>query len=70
MAGGTGDDTYYVDDVGDSVIEAIGAGLDQVFSSVSFSLAGQDIEYLTLTSNTNINGTGNTLANKLYGNSG
>jgi len=70
MAGGLGDDTYYVDNTGDSVIEANNAGVDQIFSSVSYSLAGQYVENLTLTGSGNINGTGNSLNNLLIGNSG
>ena len=34
MAGGAGNDTYVVDDVGDSVVEAAGEGTDLVQSSV------------------------------------
>ncbi len=70
MAGGAGNDTYYVDNIGDTVIEAAGAGTDQVFSTVSFSLASQYAENLALTGSGNINGTGNALANTLTGNSG
>ncbi len=70
MTGGTGDDTYYVDSAGDTVIEANGEGIDQVFSTVSFSLVGQYVEKLTLTGGGNTNGTGNSLANTLTGNSG
>ncbi len=46
-----GSDTYGVQNSGDRVIEAngIGTGIDLVESSVSFSLAGQYIENLTLT---------------------
>ncbi|HEY3697197.1 family 16 glycosylhydrolase, partial [Phenylobacterium sp.] len=43
MAGGGGNDVYYVDDPGDQVVEAAGGGADLVYSSVSFSAAGQDI---------------------------
>ncbi|WP_428659015.1 hypothetical protein [Reyranella sp.] len=70
MAGGGGNDTYYIDDAGDFVAEANNAGVDQVFSSLSYSLAGQYIENLTLTGSGNINATGNSLANRLTGNSG
>ncbi len=70
MTGGAGNDTYYVDNIGDTVIEAAGAGTDQVFSTVSFSLASQYAENLALTGSGNINGTGNALANTLTGNSG
>jgi len=70
MAGAAGNDTYTVDNAGDTVIENNGAGTDQINSSVSFSLAGQYIERLTLTGGGNINGTGNSLANILVGNAG
>ena len=68
MAGATGDDTYYVDEAGDRAIEAAGEGNDTVQSSVSFSLAGQHIEYLVLGGDDAIDGTGNSLANSLIGN--
>jgi Ca2+-binding RTX toxin-like protein len=69
MSGGAGNDTYRVDNAGDSVVEAGNAGVDQVFSSVGYSLS-QFVENLTLTGATNINMNGNTLNNKLVGNSG
>ena len=69
MAGGVGNDTYYVDNGGDVVSEEGNAGLDSVFASVSFTL-GSDIENLTLTGSGDIAATGNTLDNILTGNSG
>lgn len=70
MEGGSGDDVYYVDNAGDRVIEANGAGFDQVFSSVSFSLAGTFVERLTLTGSAALTGSGNSQANHLIGNAG
>jgi Ca2+-binding RTX toxin-like protein len=52
------------------VIEANGQGTDKVNSSVSFNLAGQYIENLTLTGSAHISGTGNSLANTITGNAG
>jgi Ca2+-binding RTX toxin-like protein len=72
MIGGAGDDTYVVDSTSDSVIESISGpagGVDQVNSSVTFTL-GTNIENLSLTGVSNINGTGNELANTMTGNSG
>ncbi|MEP3688848.1 MAG: calcium-binding protein [Sulfitobacter dubius] len=72
MAGGTGDDRYLVDDLEDTIIEDVGAGMDHVDASVTFSLRdhSQHIEALSLTGNANINGTGNGLDNILTGNAG
>ncbi len=69
MAGGAGDDTYYVDNAGDSVVEASGAGTDLVNSSIGYAL-GSNVENLTLTGSATINGYGNGLANTLTGNAG
>ena len=69
MQGGKGDDFYFVDDVGDKVIEASGQGVDQVNSSVTFTLP-DFVENLVLTGDSNINGTGNGFDNILVGNDG
>jgi Ca2+-binding RTX toxin-like protein len=68
LSGGLGDDTYVVDNIGDLVTENANAGTDRTQSSVTFTL-GANVENLTLTGATAINGTGNTLANVLTGNS-
>ncbi|MBD0415228.1 calcium-binding protein [Oryzicola mucosus] len=68
MSGGKGNDLYFVHNAGDKVIEVDGQGIDTVQSSVSFSLAGQYIENLTLITAGNFNGTGNKLDNIITGN--
>ncbi|MEH3086241.1 MAG: PA14 domain-containing protein [Xylophilus ampelinus] len=68
MAGGQGNDTYMVDNAGDVVTEAANEGVDQVFSSVSYTLTA-NVESLTLSGNNSIRGTGNSLANLIVGNS-
>jgi trimeric autotransporter adhesin len=67
MIGGAGNDTYVVDNAGDSIVELAAGGTDTVESSVTWAL-GAEIENLTLTGTTAINGSGNSLANMLTGN--
>jgi Ca2+-binding RTX toxin-like protein len=50
------------------VTEAAGAGTDTVQSAVAWTL-GNNLENLTLTGSSAVNGTGNTLGNVLTGNS-
>ena len=70
MAGGLGNDVYLVDSATDKLTEAGAAGgTDLVRSSVSFAL-GADFEKLVLTGSSNLNGTGNGLANAITGNAG
>lgn len=69
MTGLAGDDTYIVDNTGDSVVEAADEGVDTVKSSVTYTLPA-NTEKLLLTGSAAINGTGNSLANTLTGNSG
>ncbi|MBI1208911.1 MAG: hypothetical protein GC191_16695 [Azospirillum sp.] len=67
MRGGTGDDTYVVDNAGDVVTELAGEGNDTVQSKIAFTL-GDNVENLTLTGVSSINGTGNELDNLITGN--
>ncbi len=66
LAGGLGND-YYVTSGGDNIHENSGQGVDTVRSSVSLTL-GTNLENLILTGNTAINGTGNTIDNRITGN--
>jgi serralysin len=71
LDGGAGNDTYYVDNLADTIIER-GASLteiDNVFSTVNWTL-GANLENLTLIGLAAINGTGNALNNRITGNSG
>jgi serralysin len=68
MRGGLGNDRYYVDQAGDKAYEKTGQGTDTVVSSITYSLAGQFVERLTLTGANAVNGTGNGLSNTLSGN--
>ena len=66
MAGGLGNDTYIVDQSGDSVTELAGEGRDTVRSAVDYVL-GANVEDLVLTGSAR-DGTGNGLDNVLTGN--
>ena len=67
LAGGLGNDTYIVDSTTDTITEAVGAGIDTVQASVTYTL-GANLDNLTLTGTAAINGTGNTDNNYLIGN--
>jgi Ca2+-binding RTX toxin-like protein len=67
LIGGGGNDTYVVDTTADVISEATSAGIDTVNSSISYTLEA-NLENLTLTGNSAINGTGNTLNNTITGN--
>nr|WP_242038799.1 calcium-binding protein [Anabaena lutea] len=68
LTGGLGNDVYYVDNIGDVVIENADEGIDTVYSSVTFTLVNTERLYLTGTEN--INGIGNSSDNQIVGNSG
>jgi serralysin len=72
MIGHAGDDTYFVDNAGDRVIEHAGGGYDTVNTQVSYALAaGSEIEVLATFGSatiTVIDLTGNELFNRLVGN--
>lgn len=69
LAGGAGNDTYYAD-ASDSIIEAVGAGIDTVFSSSNLTLAANLENLVLLPGAGNVNGTGNTDGNAITGNAG
>ena len=65
--GGAGDDSYFVDDSADAIIENPNAGTDIVQAEVSYTLP-TNVENLSLLNVGNINATGNALNNVLTGN--
>lgn len=74
ITGGNGDDIYVVDDPADVVDETGTTGLDEVRSTLSFSLVNSPrvrgtFENLTLLGSSAINGTGNSGDNVITGNS-
>ncbi len=72
LIGGLGDDTYVVDNVGDVVVEAAGAGTDTIKTVLnSYSLASlANVENLTFTGTGDFTGTGNASANVITGGAG
>ena len=69
MYGGWGNDAYFVDSVGDAVIEKPGEGIDTVYATVHYRL-GPDVEHLVLQGNAALQGYGNSLNNAIFGNNG
>lgn len=67
LLGQQGNDTYYVDAVGDSVIESAGEGADTVFTSISSYTLSANVEQLVYTGTGAFIGVGNGLANLVRG---
>ena len=69
MEGGLGDDRFFVDSVGDVVIEGPGEGRDTIITSVTYTLP-ENVEVGSLSGSASIGLTGNALANTITGNVG
>ena len=69
LTGGAGDELYFIDNVGDVVVELIGAGTDTVSVTADWTMS-TDIETLVMTGTTALTATGNALANTMTGNTG
>jgi Ca2+-binding RTX toxin-like protein len=69
LTGGLGDDIYVVDTTTDTITELVSGGTDTIQSSVTYTIAAANVENLTLTGTTAINGTGNAVNNVITGNS-
>jgi Ca2+-binding RTX toxin-like protein len=68
LVGGAGNDTYNIDNALDVVTEVAGEGADLVSTSVTYALSAE-VENLVLSgAGGAISGTGNNLANVMYGN--
>jgi len=70
MIGGDDRDRYYVDDAGDIVSEASGGGVDTILTTLSTYTLGNDVERLRFVGTGDFTGTGNELANRLWGGAG
>ncbi|RZI57229.1 MAG: hypothetical protein EOP37_21080 [Rubrivivax sp.] len=69
MIGAGGDDIYFVDDIGDQVIEGVDQGSDLVQSTVDFTL-GENVERLQVVGSGELQAIGNDLDNTLSGGDG
>lgn len=70
LSGGAGNDVYDVDSVGDVVVEAAGAGIDTVQTTLTSYTLGANLENLVYTGSGTFVGRGNALDNTLEGGSG
>ncbi|NWC09397.1 right-handed parallel beta-helix repeat-containing protein [Pseudomonas agarici] len=74
LSGGNGNDTYYVDNLDDSVIETNGnkvtGGIDSVHSSLAAYTLTNNVENLYIDASGSANGTGNALDNTLFAGAG
>jgi Ca2+-binding RTX toxin-like protein len=67
LVGGLGNDTYYIDNLNDTVLELIQEGIDTVNSSITYTL-DLNLENLNLIGTESIDGSGNQQNNVLIGN--
>jgi len=67
LVGGAGDDTYVIDNTGDVITEASGAGTDTAQVSAAVYTLGANVENLTYTGAVAFAGTGNTSDNSITG---
>jgi Ca2+-binding RTX toxin-like protein len=70
LIGGAGNDIYNVANVGDVIIEGVGAGIDTVRTSLGSYTLDANVENLTYTGAGDFVGTGNALANVINGGAG
>ena len=69
LAGGAGNDVYFIQNPDDRVIELAGQGIDKVNTTVSFDARGQHIENIAVAGEARANVVGNELDNVIVGNS-
>nr|WP_295374764.1 calcium-binding protein [uncultured Sphingosinicella sp.] len=67
MVGGTGNETYVVDDQNDEVVEFAGEGFDAVSTKLRFYRLGDHLEALVYTGTFGFEGLGNGLDNEIRG---
>ena len=69
MTGGSGDDTYVVDNASDTTVEAASGGTDTVLTTLSLTLASE-VENVTVTGAGGVTISGNASNNVMTGNAG
>jgi len=67
MDGGNGDDVFYIDNLGDVVVEGANAGNDVIYTSVSIDKLFDGVETVRIGHKALANVTGNGLDNFIYG---
>ncbi|AWK89472.1 beta strand repeat-containing protein [Azospirillum thermophilum] len=67
LEGGNGNDIYMVYGEGVTIVEAAGAGIDEVYTTLSTYTLPDGVEKLTYTGNGPFTGIGNALNNRLWG---
>ncbi|WP_054156230.1 M10 family metallopeptidase [Rhizobium sp. AAP43] len=70
LEGGAGNDLYIVDHVKDAVVEAGGAGIDTIQTSLVSYKLGNNVENLSYSGSSSFAGTGNALDNVMTGGAG
>jgi Ca2+-binding RTX toxin-like protein len=70
LTGGAGNDTYHVDDVDDTIVEATGAGTDNVVTSLASFELGAGLETLAYDGSSDFAGTGNAAGNRITSGAG
>ena len=70
MIGGNGSDFYVVDNIGDSVVEGLGGGIDTVRTTLASYSLGSQLEKLIFAGVGDFTGAGNALFNTLTGGAG
>jgi VCBS repeat-containing protein len=67
LLGGLGDDIYFVDAAGDSTVEGLGEGVDEVRTGLAVQSLQNNVENLTFTNDNAHLGVGNALGNIIVG---
>ncbi len=70
LVGGLGNDTYYVDNSGDAVVELAGGGIDKMITFLTTQRAAENVEYLSYNGTADFTGYANTTGVTITGGAG